>query len=212
MYYGADEKDRKCAEYYNCEECVAQYPLDCNWNLGSSTCFYEHKLPWDPRGRRAKFASECQDYYYGNSYQESASRLAMIFSILFVVAIVVGILVCAARKRRSRRWRNPQQVTTGRVMAVQTQPIPQPRPVMAMPMNTVYPPQHQPQPQMGQGMMGQMQYQPNPPQYQSNPAQYQPNSPQMAPAPVIQNVASAPPAFEDDGAEGMGGVYGTTNQ
>ena len=204
-----------CRNFHNCEDCVSASSLFCKWDLRYHNCFYEDDY-W--RGNYAEFSSECPSYW-GNSSdssQESASRLGLIFGILFLVAIVVGILVCAARKRRSRRWRNPQQVTTGRVMAVQTQPMPQPRPVMAMPMNSVYPPQHQPQPQpqMGQRMMGQMQYQPNPPQYQSNPnpLQYQPNPPQMAPAPVIQSVPSAPPAFQDDGAEGMGGVCGTTNQ
>lgn len=191
------ERDEQCSKFLDCQECVAKLDerfghFRCTWNLRNHECFnHDPKMPW---GGMAKFEHQCpaDDSIWGKD-GEAEIHVALIVCILFPIAVVIVGLLCAFRHRRRRRWRNTQQVTTGQVMTVRTQPVPQPRSVIAMPMNTVHPqrPQYQSHPQVGQ-----MQYQPNRPQYQSNP-------PQMGPAPMMQHVPSAPPASLGYGAEGV---------
>lgn len=139
-----------CKNIYNCKDCVDTAWL-CEWDLRDSTCFTSSL--WEersiPRDMVARFESECL------ITDHSRIIVGSVIGLLIGVAILVGIVVCIMRNRPSRRMGN-MQVTTASVLTVQQQPVLQPQPIMAIPVNIGYP---QPQPQMEQGMMNQVQYQ-----------------------------------------------------
>ena len=186
-----------CSNFTSCESCV--HEGICEWDLRNHICFYsvpgpeaglEIHNPHQPYVATREFHCPSRLNYpaYDGQGSKSIDTAGFVIIVICGFILLAAIIGCCIRKgSRDHNSRNG-----GPVRPMQPQTIPKPDPVMAIPVNTVYP-RLAPRP-IGQRTMGQIQYQ----QQQSR-----------------YNVPSAPPTFEAGGGwegaqrqEGSEGVYG----